>query len=334
MAQKEAESEQRKVKFPQIIRHRRAEATIYGKSPKYPRYRLAYYVAGQRRLHTFRTYSEAKAEAERKVRELASGSQAAALTGEQSRDALAALERLESFRQTMGKRVSLLAAVSEFVEAAGKLNGLTLAECVERYLSAVVTVKRKDVSQAAEEFIENRKHKTEAKDGKRPQLSSGYHYMVSLWLREFAQTFPNTVVCDLTKEHLNAYMGQHANVAPKTRNERRNVVRMFLKWCARQDYLTSNHRLLEADGMTLEKADPEEIEFYTAKELRALLENADADLRPVIAMCALVVHFINTLTFAARDFSARRGASDEHIPKWICKEQATKSGEKELPPFG
>src|SRR6185436_6315020 len=42
----------------------------------------------------------------------------------------------------------------------------------------------------------------------------------------------------------------------------------------------------------------------------------------------LVVHFINTVTFAARDFSARRGASDAHIPKWICKERATKSGRK------
>src|SRR5213595_2803541 len=37
---------------------------------------------------------------------------------------------------------------------------------------------------------------------------------------------------------------------------------------------------------------------------------------------------INTMTFAARDFSARRGASDEHIPKWICEERATKSGRK------
>ena len=26
------------------------------------------------------------------------------------------------------------------------------------------------------------------------------------------------------------------------------------------------------------------------------------------------------MTFAARDFSARRGASDEHIPKWICED--------------
>src|SRR6266851_3650284 len=37
---------------------------------------------------------------------------------------------------------------------------------------------------------------------------------------------------------------------------------------------------------------------------------------------------LNTMTFAARDFSARRGVSDEHIPKWICEERATKSGRK------
>src|SRR5206468_2071216 len=37
----------------------------------------------------------------------------------------------------------------------------------------------------------------------------------------------------------------------------------------------------------------------------------------------LVVYFINTHTFAAMDFGRRPGASDEHIPQWICKEQAT-----------
>jgi hypothetical protein len=38
---------------------------------------------------------------------------------------------------------------------------------------------------------------------------------------------------------------------------------------------------------------------------------------------ALVVRFMKTYTLAARDFSARRGASDEHIPQWICKERAS-----------
>ena len=31
----------------------------------------------------------------------------------------------------------------------------------------------------------------------------------------------------------------------------------------------------------------------------------------------------NNYTFAAMDFGRRLGASDEHIPKWICEEQAT-----------
>src|SRR5580765_3417933 len=43
---------------------------------------------------------------------------------------------------------------------------------------------------------------------------------------------------------------------------------------------------------------------------------------------SLVVMNINTMTFAAREFKARRGASDEHIPQWICKKRATKSGRK------
>ncbi|PYK97260.1 MAG: hypothetical protein DME19_16930 [Verrucomicrobia bacterium] len=36
-----------------------------------------------------------------------------------------------------------------------------------------------------------------------------------------------------------------------------------------------------------------------------------------------MVYFINTHTFAAMDFGRRLGASDEHIPQRICKEQAT-----------
>ena len=85
------------MKFPVIVRHRREKATIYGKSANYAFYRLGYYVAGQRRVRSFKTYGEAKTEAERIVRQLAEGSQAAAFSGAQSRDALAAMERLTHF---------------------------------------------------------------------------------------------------------------------------------------------------------------------------------------------------------------------------------------------
>src|SRR6266446_6904456 len=42
----------------------------------------------------------------------------------------------------------------------------------------------------------------------------------------------------------------------------------------------------------------------------------------------LVVMSITTMTFATRDFSARRGASDEHTLQGVCEERATKSGRK------
>jgi hypothetical protein len=65
--------EQTKVKFPKIIQHKKtkAQVTIYGKSKggerkegggvtqPYPFYRICWRVAGQRRMQSFRTYSEA-----------------------------------------------------------------------------------------------------------------------------------------------------------------------------------------------------------------------------------------------------------------------------------
>jgi integrase len=238
-------------------------------------------------MQTFAAYSDAKAAAERIVREAASGSQAAALSASQSRDALAALERLESFRQSTGRAISLLAAASELVEALAKLQGRSLDEAVTGYLRTVVSVKRKDIAEAVEEFIAGRQHKTEAKDGKRAQLSETYAVHVNSWLREFAGTFTGTAVCDLSKEHLNAYAKTFKSFTPKTRNHRRATVKMFLKWCARQDYLAVNHRLLEADCLATEIADAAAADFFRPAELQTLLDNATDDLRPVIAIAGL-----------------------------------------------
>jgi hypothetical protein len=68
---------------------------------------------------------------------------------------------------------------------------------VNGFLSGVATDKRMDLGQAVEGFIMGRAPKTQSATGKRPQLSAGYHYIVSMWLREFARTFLDTDVCDL-----------------------------------------------------------------------------------------------------------------------------------------
>jgi hypothetical protein len=57
-AQNPADAERLKVRFPKTIRYRRVDASIYGKTPNYPFYRIAYYVAGTRHVRHFKSYQE------------------------------------------------------------------------------------------------------------------------------------------------------------------------------------------------------------------------------------------------------------------------------------
>jgi integrase len=272
------------MKFPVIVRHRREKATIYAKSPGYPFYRLGYYAGGKRLIRSFKSYAEAKTEAERIVRQLAEGSQAAALNGEQSRNALAAMQRLAALRHSTGRRVSLLAAVSEFAEASAKLQGRDLGQVVEAYLNTIATVKRKEVAEAVEEFIKVDEPRTKAGEGQRAQLSSEYARIRALRLRQFAKAFPGHAVCDLSKEHLDTFIRSLDESGAKSRNHHRAGIKQFLQWCIRKDYLSATHRMNEADAMRPEHANIGEIAFYTPKEFRAILEIARSPMREIIAI--------------------------------------------------
>ncbi|MDE3067684.1 MAG: DUF4338 domain-containing protein [Verrucomicrobiota bacterium] len=180
-----------------------------------------------------------------------------ALHPAQARDALAALERLQAFYQSTGRRVSLLAGISAYCEAAAKLNGRTADEAVEGYLRSVAGVRHKDIAEAVAEFLQAEAPRAHAPDGQRAQLSREYASIRAIRLGRFADTFPNTAVCDLTRQHLDAFIaaldkmrkGRKRIIASaKSRNHYRAVVRQFLAWCVRKDYLPVTHRLLEADG--------------------------------------------------------------------------------------
>jgi integrase len=275
------------VKYPKRIKYRgRALATIY-KPKSYPLYRVAWHVAGQRRMASFPSYSLAKRHADGLVKELAKGSQVTALHPAQARDALAALERLADFYRATGRRVSLLAAVSEFVEASAKLHGRTMGEAVEGYLRNVASVKRKDIGEAVTEFLQADAPRTKASNGQRAQLAADYAYHRELQLRRFAAAFPNTAVCDLSKEHLDTFIGSLDDFAAKTRNHYRAAGGQFLRWAVRKDYLPVTHRLGEADKLRPEHANTAEVSFYTPRELAALLAHADDALRPLLAVGGL-----------------------------------------------
>jgi integrase len=162
-----------------------------------------------------------------------------------------------------------------------------LGEAVTGYLRTVVSVKRKDIKEAVEEFLQAAAPRAKAGEGQRAQLSAKYAYNRENQLRKFAATFPGNAVCDLSKEHLDAFIGSFVDLSAKSRNHYRAAVRQFLQWAIRKDYLPATHRLNEADGMRPERANTGETQFYTPAEFVALLENADATLRPIVAIGGL-----------------------------------------------
>ncbi|MBI3415171.1 MAG: hypothetical protein HY043_07600 [Verrucomicrobia bacterium] len=196
-------------KWPKKVRHRnKVLAKIYRPCSGRESYRVTWYAAGRRQMKSFPFYSGpggAKEFSETLVKELAHHSQAVMLTSSQATDALAALERLNTFQQSTGKRVSLLASVSEYCEAAAKLRGRTMVEAVDGFIKTVATVECKDLSTAVEEFLAIEEPRTRAADGQRSQLSAKYHYNRSMYLRRFGSTFCGHAVSDLGKQDLGAF---------------------------------------------------------------------------------------------------------------------------------
>ncbi len=278
----------RKVKFPQVIRHRKAEATIYGRTASYSHYRLSYRAGGKRHLRTFATYSEVLEAAKNVVRELADGSQSVALTSKEASDALAIRDALDAYRRDTGRSLTALQSVTGYLDAAKILpSNISLADMVQGYLRTVAVVSRKLLSEAVESFLEMRRPKAAPLPGKRPTLHPTYVKDTSRYLREFSNMFPGHAVADLNRDLLNLYATSRADLSAKSRNDRRTTLGMFIRWCSRRDYLPVNHRLLEADGLRKETTDSAPIDFYRHGELRALLDNADQEMRVVIALQSL-----------------------------------------------
>ncbi len=98
--------------WPKKLKHRnKVLARICPKCKGRSSYRLAWSIGGKRQMKSFATYSAAKQAGDALVKELAKGSQVAALTAAQAADALTSLEHLKSLYADTGKRFSLSEAV-------------------------------------------------------------------------------------------------------------------------------------------------------------------------------------------------------------------------------
>ncbi len=280
-----SENSPRNVTFPHTVRFRTLTATIYGRSAGYQFYRMAVRVAGKRVVRSFQTFTQAKAEAEKKLRELAKGNQSAGLSAKESADALAIREAVQAFYRDTGRKVSPLQAVNGYIDALRVLPlDVSPEEAVRTFRQSVATVERKPLALAVSEFCVARKQKTVSKDGKRSALNPVYVADTARMLTEFSATFTGLDVCDLTKQHLDLFISSRAKLSPKSRNHFRATLRMFLGWCTRRDFIAANHRLLESEGLRKEDADTGDVEFYSPQELRAMLDNTTKEMRVIIAL--------------------------------------------------
>ena len=285
-AQRKPRNPDKRVTFPVTVEYYEQHAKIYRPAKGFPFYRVAFKVAGKRKMLTFSSYSEAKAAAEAKVKELQKGQASSALTASQARDALAAYERLEAYFKNKGKRINLNTAIGEYLDAIEQLD-VPLSTAVTGFKTTVASVKRLDIKSAVVEFNAEREAKTTSIDGKRPQLSKSYFLNTKLWLGWFEKTFPATAVADLKKDHLDLFMNGRSKLAAKSKNHLRSTIKMFLAWCVRKDYLLATHRLLEASGMVRDGKDETATDFFRPAELKKLLLKADKTMRPIIALQGL-----------------------------------------------
>ncbi len=93
-------------------------------------------------------------------------------------------------------------------------------------------------------------------------------------------------MCSLTKQHLDLFLEAHATLLPKSRNDYRATLRMFFGWCQRRDYPSSDHRLLEADGLRKEDSDTGDVDYYRPAELRLVIDAAEPEMAVIIALQA------------------------------------------------
>jgi len=286
-AQSKARSPDRRVRFPVTVEFYDQRAKVYAPASNFPFYRVAFKVAGKRRMLTFGSYGEAKKAAEDKVKELHKGQQLSALTAKQAQDALTVHNMLAAHRQETGKVVSIVEMTGNYLSADKQLpKGCSLLEAVRVYRQSIAAVQRKPLADAVTEFCDARRPKGVSQDGKRSALSPVYVQDTERQLTEFSDANTGADVCDLTKQHLDLFVESHATLSPKSRNHYRATLRMFFGWCQRRDYLAANHRLLEADGLRKEDADTGDVDYYRPAELRLMLDNAAPEMAVIIALQA------------------------------------------------
>lgn len=260
-------------KFPITIKSGSSRVKIYQDPRKGggTYFKVAFYLGGKRQQKSFADLDEAKKEAQAKAAQLSRGDiDAAQLTGKDRLIYGRALEAIRPFN------IPLDAAAIDYAEARKVLGVHSLMEASRFFMkhnNAGIT--GKSVLDAFEEFKQAKEAAGRNKNYLRVDIGSR--------CGAFAEAF-NVEVRQLTARDVDAYLNDLSELKGQTINKHAAALRTFFKFCQSRHWLSKDIDLLEQ--FEKRKAETGEIEIFTPKELRLLLNAADPEFATCIAIQA------------------------------------------------
>jgi len=259
--------------FPIIVKKRGVTVKIYEvKHRDTVNYCVTYLGPDGRERRTFRDLDKAKIEAGKIAAKLA-GFDAGALRLNGT-DAQHYLEARETIANS-GSQLSLLLAAHEFARARSILGGDNIVEAARYYKKHVeVDLPQITVAEAVRKF----------RDAKAAEnLSAAYLHDIDVLLGDFADNF-QCPLSSIQPEDLRDYLNRKRVGLVSKENRRRLLVVLF-NFAKAQGWLRKNEGTA-ADALGTYKIKQREVEIYTPAELSRLLNAADPDFVPYLALIA------------------------------------------------
>jgi len=260
--------------FPLIIKKGFAVVKIYEiknrQRKNYTTYTVSYIGPNGRTRHDFADLSKAKAEANIIARSIAGfDARRLSLTGD---DARHYQEACDTIRPT---GLPLHTAVHEFTRAFSILGGAHIVEAARYYRKHVdVDLPQITATEAVEKF-----HAAKKAEG----LSKTYLNDIRWLLGDFARTFQcplSSIQPDDLRQYLNA-----KRIGFVARENRRRLLVVLFNFAKAQRWLHKNEETAAA-ALSPYKIKQREVEIYTPTEMSRLLDAADKDFLPYIALIA------------------------------------------------
>jgi integrase len=262
----------KKIKFPLLIKNRGATVKIYRvKHRDSFKFTVAYLGATGRERRNFADLERAKTEAASIARKLAGlDAEGLRLTGADR------LHYVEAQRAIAATGLPLHSVAHDYARAFEILGGAHIVEAA-RYWKAHVATELPSISvaEAVQKFYEAKQHEG---------LSARYLGDIRSLLGDFARAFERCSLALVEPESLRAYLNRKPVGLVAKENRRRMLVVLF-NFAKDQGWLRANEGTA-ADALGTYKIKPRDVEIYSPAELSRLLNAADDDFLPWLALIA------------------------------------------------